>query len=253
MGKENPQRNLVAERARSLVNRVLAEVAATSTGLLQDKWIRAQNNFDLPIYTYTRTLLEAGVDETYLRALMSLLKDLEIDVSDPHTSSSELSVVAGILAEDLVGIDLTRLRRQMDRVRFVPLVIRTDLTSQPPYIFYSENEVEQYRQLTKLKEWQRALIASKGNCLDISRTILECNNQALETVIRGHLPRFWGNNGINESSKATIFFRDHKTYAGDIDFYYWGPEPEKCTLELSRYLMSLGYKVDHRSNIFVDD
>lgn len=253
MGKENPQHNLAAERARSLVNGFVAEVAASSTGLLQDKWIRVQGNLNLPIYTHTQTLLEVGVDETYMRTLMDLLKDLEIDVSDPHTSSSELSVIAGILAGDLVGIDLSRLRRQMDRVGFEPLIVRADLLPQPPDVFYSENEVAQYQQLIKLKEWQRAFIASNRNCLDISGTILEQNNQALETIIGGHLPRFWRNNGTDERSKATVFFRDHKTYAGDIDFYYWGPEPEKCTLELSRYLMSLGYKVDHRSNIFVDD
>jgi hypothetical protein len=253
MGKENPQHNLATERAISLVNGTVAEVATSSTGLLQDKWIRAQGNLDLPIYTYTQTLLEAGVDEVYLQSLMGLLKDLRIDVNDPHTSSSELSVIAGILAEDLVGIDLTRLRRQMDRVGFEPLVVRADLSPQPPDVFHSENEVIQYEQLTKLKEWQRALIASEGNYLDISRVILEQNNQALEAITRGHLPKFWRDNGIDERSKATVFIRDHKTYAGDIDFYYWGPEPEKCTLEMSRYLMSLGYKVDHRSNIFVDD
>ena len=60
-------------------------------------------------------------------------------------------------------------------------------------------------------------------------------------------------NGISKDSQATVLFRDHKTYASDIDFYYWGNKTNEYTVELSGYLMSLGYKVDHRSNILVEE
>lgn len=254
MGKENPQFDQTAERARSLVSGAIAEVVTSSSGLQQDKWILAQGNLDLPIYTYTQTLLEAGIDETHIKNLLGLVRDLEIDVSDPYTSSSELSVIAGVLSEDLIGVDLSEHRRAMDRVKLLPVVVQEAETQPPsPSIIYIEDERLQFQELTNLKKWQRGLIQSNGNFLEISKRVLEGNNQTLEALTRGHLEKFWRDSGIDVGSKATVFFRDHKTYAGDIDFYYWGVEPEKCTLELSRYLMSLGYKVDHRSNIFVED
>lgn len=258
MGKENPNFDLAVERAKSIVGVVAAEIENLESNplneLLKDKWSRVMGNTDLPIYTYSRTLFEAGIDEEHVKTILSLARNLEIDVSDPHTSSSELSVIAGILANDLVGIDLSEHRKQMDRVKLIPINVQKHLLrSAPPNVVYTNNEMLQYQGLVKLKEWQRRLIASNRNYLETSRQILERNNQALEAVTRGHLIRFWEDNEIDKSSKATVYFRDHKTYAGDIDFYYWGPEPEKCTLELSKYLMSLGYKVDHRSNILVED
>lgn len=255
--KENPKFDLSLERARSLVDSVALEVEeieiSPSNELLKDKWSRARLNADLPIYSYTQTLLEAGVDETNIKDLLSLVKDLEIDVSDPHTSSSELSVIAGVLSEYLIGVDLSEHRRAMDKVKVIPAVIQDDVPQPPQPIVYTESDREQFQGLTELKEWQRGLILSNRNFLEISKQVLEQNNQSLEAVIKGYLGRFWKDNGIDEGNKATVFFRDHKTYAGDIDFYYWGPEPETCTLELSRCLMSLGYKVDHRSNILVED
>lgn len=258
MNKENPKFDLISERARLIIGAVALEVegleVASATQLLKDKWSRARADSNLPVYTYTQTLLEVGVDEAHIRNLMDLVKNLEIDVSDPHTSSSELSVIAGVLSEDLLGVDLSKHRRLIDKVKLIPITTQGDLLQPvPPDVIYMDNERLQYQSLTKLKEWQRALIVSNRSFLEISKQLLERNNQALEAETRGHLEKFWRDNGIEKDSKATVFFRDHKTYAGDIDFYYWGPEPEKCTLELSRYLMSLGYKVDHRSNILVDD
>lgn len=186
--------------------------------------------------------------------MLDLVADLEVDVSDPHTSSSELSVIVGLLSEDLLGFDAANLRRRMDAVTLHPVNISGEpLPISPPDLVYISDERALFRELNRIKGWQRALILSGGNYQEISRRLLEQNNQALEAITRGHLQQFWTVNGIPEDSRATVYFRDHKTYAGDVDFYYWGPEPERCVLELSRYLMSLGYKVDHRSNILVED
>jgi len=175
-------------------------------------------------------------------------------VSDPHTSSSELSVIVGLLSKGLLGFDARKLRRKMDAVRLQPIEVSGEpLLSSPPDLVYTGDERVLFQELNRIKEWQRALILSSGNHQEISRRLLEQNNQALEAVTRGHLQQFWTANGIAGDSRATVYLRDHKTYAGDVDFYYWGPESERYVLELSRYLMSLGYKVDHRSNILVED
>ena len=258
MDKENPNSDSVSERAKSIIYATAFEVEkledTSSSELLKEKWSVAKGNPNLPIYTYSETLLEAGVDEVHIKTLMDLMRDLKIDVSDPHTSSSELSVIAGVLSGELLGIDISKHRRLIDRVKLIPVVIQEIIPQPSPSdLIYTDNERLQYQELARLKEWQRALILSNRSYLEISRQLLVRNNQALEILTRGHLEMFWRDNGIEEDSRATVYFRDHKTYAGDIDFYYWGPEPEKCTLEMSRYLMSLGYKVDHRSNILVDE
>ncbi len=258
MDKENPKFDLVLKRAKSIIQSTALEVEKLEdtplSELLKEKWSIAKDNPNLPIYTYAQTLLEADVDEVHLRTLMNLMKNLEIDVSDPHTSSSELSVIAGVLSEDLLGIDLSRHRKLMDRVKLIPVTIQENLPQPiPSDMVYADNGRLQYQELTRLKKGQRALVLSNNSFLEISKQLLERNNQALEALTRGYLSKFWRDNGIEEGSRATVYFRDHKTYAGDIDFYYWGPKSEKCTLELSRYLMSLGYKVDHRSNILVDE
>ncbi|KKQ73747.1 MAG: hypothetical protein US96_C0054G0009 [Candidatus Woesebacteria bacterium GW2011_GWB1_38_5b] len=256
--KENPNFDLNLERAKQIVGAKVAEIeesasSAPSSELLSNKWSHAKGHTELPIYTYLQTLFEAGFTEANVKSLIDLTADLGIDVSDPHTSSSELSVIAGILSEDLVGVDMTLLRSKMDRVKLKHTDILEGLLQIPPDIVYTNDERVQYHELAKIKDWQREFIFSKRHYQTISRQLLKQNNQALEAITRGHLTRFWTENGIAPDSRATIYFRDHKTYAGDIDFYYWGPESERCTLELSRYLMSLGYKVDHRSNILVDD
>lgn len=250
------ERNPTHTRASLMVQFAVSNMEKlTSNGneLLQDKWARAAQNPDLPINTYVKTLLDVGVEDRYINKLLSLILNLEVDVSDPHTSSSELSVITGVLSKELLGIDLSKHRAEMDKVKFIPIRINSSGGKHVNPIFYKDNNRDQFFELAELKSRQREQVLSAGNFVEISRQLLEQNNQALEVITKGQLKKIWENNRIDLGSKATIFIRDHKTYAGDIDFYYWGPEAERCSLELSKHLILLGYKVDHRSNLIVED
>lgn len=257
MKKENSRLDVNLQRAGQILNRANQRVEqlefSPENAVVGQTWEAAKNKFDLPIYTYLNTLLNSGVDETTLVNLTNLLIDLRIDVSDPHASSSELSVMVGFISQELLGTDLGSFRRAVDEVRLSRRSIRKTMLPNPSSnITYSGNTHIEYGSMQQQREWERQFVLSPNNYVDISKVVLESNNQVLREFATGEMQKIWNELGITRDSKAVLFFRDLKTYAGDVDFYYWGSEQEEVTLRLSRYLTTLGYKVDHRSNLLVE-
>ena len=232
----------------------IENLAPTVTNAITRRvWNSAKGKFDLPIYTYSRTLLEGGINEAAVAKISQLLANLKVDVSDPFTSSSELSVILGFVSSELLGVDLSPFRKAADQIRHKQVEIGNVVGSNPTdELIYTDDDLQTYERLAKLRRWGKELVLSPGHYSEISRQVLEHNNDAFNTLAEGKVPEVWQELGVDPQSKAVLFFRDLKTYAGDVDFYYWGPEQNRCTLELSRYFMSLGYKVDHRSNILID-
>ena len=96
----------------------IENLAPTVTNAITRRvWNSAKGKFDLPIYTYSRTLLEGGINEAAVAKISQLLANLKVDVSDPFTSSSELSVILGFVSSELLGVDLSPFRKAADQIR----------------------------------------------------------------------------------------------------------------------------------------
>jgi len=222
--------------------------------VLKQSWEKAVKDYNLPLYTYTSVLLSQGVTEDTVTKLNDLLLNLKIDVSDPHASSSELSVIIGYLSKELLNEDLSSYRRTVDEIECdYEIDTKEPLCKIPKTKYtYSRNFERTYESISELRRWERFYILSNNYYSDISRTLLRENNTFVRKVLRNELKRIWGRLKIPKSAKAVLYFRDLKTYAGDLDLFYWGPKREAVLIELSRILMPLGYKIDHRSTSLVE-
>ena len=250
------QKSLMINTLTPIIKHIRAKLELSPQGELAEvvflTWKRTLRNQELPVFFYLSCLLENGVDVETVTKLVDVLFCLGVDVSDPHSSSSELSIIIGYLSEKLLGKNLGSLRRTVDEIESKDFSINTlssfiidfhaNFTATLPKLKLQHDE---------LRQLQRQLILSDNNYKNISKEILSTSNNFIEGLLGYLIKRIWQKLNIPCSSSAVIYFRDMKTYAGDLDFYYWGPKPHLVVKLLSKYLIVFGYKVDHRSYMLV--
>lgn len=220
-------------------------------GIIKHFWEEAINNRELPIYSYTQILLKSGVSDKTLMMLLGLLVDTGIDISDPLSSSSELSVIVGYMSNDLLGMDLSQMRRVVDEVKNTQVTVNNK-NYIIPKIKIPNGYLPTYQYLKQIRRFEQELILSKKIPSEISKNIIEINDTMIMRLLMREIIKIWSELGVNKKSKAVIYFRSMKVYASDLDIYYWGPQKEKVLKKLTKYLIPLGYKIDHCALYFID-
>lgn len=190
-------------------------------------------------------LAQQGVEAHIIKKLIDTFMLLGIDVSNSWTSIDILKDIVGFMSKELIGNDLGAFKSLIKQIKFSSEQMLLNNGGDSCEEFTSISEVKQ--QYNELKRQQQQLILSANPFQEISEHLSQTSSQFMRETLEVLLPVVWRKLNIPPHSPGVIFFRHMKTFASDLDLFYWGQQPEHVITELTRYFLLLGVKVDHYS------
>src|SRR5258708_3559977 len=217
--------------------------------LLCASWMTVLEEPRNPVMQTMAHLASAGVALPVLNRIVSVLMGLEIDVANPWTVSYILSDIIGYLSPQLLGMDIHAFKSVARDVDFVTSpTLRWPGDSLPADLGKTQDVVaELHREYYELRRRQERLLYSDRPYREIQREIETSSDAFVDKFVRVVLPRIWAELKIPADSAAFVYFRHMKTFASDLDLFYWGPRAPDVNLRLTQIAFQLGLKRDYWS------
>ena len=233
------------ERWVSHINKKLRELPSHEvTDLIRESWSSILNNHENYLFSLLGKLEKKGVHHDILEKLIDTLIYLGIDVSNVWTSMYHLSDIIGHMSKELLGEDMSAFKSEIRDTEFIE-VVPIDfpcLIQIPSHQHASLKDLKM--KYAFLRKEQEKLICSKNSYLLISKEVRNSSNTLIEELARLFLKRVWIELEVPLNSQALLYFRDMKSFASDLDLFYYGPKLEEVNIKLTELFFLFGIKRD---------